>query len=62
MVRRSSPSAFAPISAPGDDPLTPHDVYANGAEIIIPSWQHWAKAAKQKLDQMMAPDAETGAA
>lgn len=48
--------------APGADPLTPHDVYADGAEIIIPSWQHWAKAAKQKLDQMMAADAETRAA
>ncbi len=26
--------------APGADPLTPHEVYAEGAEIIIPKWQH----------------------
>ena len=44
--------------APDADPLTPHEVYAKGIEIVIPKWQHWARAAKRKLDQMMAEDAE----
>lgn len=48
--------------APGADPLTPHDVYAGGAQVIIPAWQHWAKAAKKKLDQMMTADANGEAA
>jgi transposase InsO family protein len=46
----------------GADPLTPHDVYAGGAEIVIPAWQHWARAAKKKLDQMIADDARGKAA
>ena len=33
------------------------DVYAKGVQVTIPKWQHWAKAAKEKLDQMMAKDA-----
>ena len=48
--------------APGADPLTPHEVYAGGAEVIIPAWQHWARAAKKKLDQMMTADAQGQAA
>ena len=48
--------------APGADPLTPHDVYVNGAKIIIPSWQYWAKAAKKWLDQMMTAEAQNRAA
>ena len=48
--------------APGADPLTPNDVYAGAAEVIIPVWQHWAKAAKKKLDNMMAADAQGQAA
>lgn len=47
---------------PGADPLTPHEVYAEAAEIVIPKWQHWAKAAKQRLDEMMAADAGQRAA
>ncbi len=48
--------------APGADPLTPRDIYASGAEIIIPRWQHWATAAKARLDAMMAADARNPAA
>ncbi len=48
--------------APNADPLTPHDVYANGAEVITPAWQHWARAAKKKLDQMMTADTRSQAA
>jgi transposase InsO family protein len=44
------------------DPLTPHEVYAGGAEVVIPKWQGWAKAAKQRLDDMMAEDARKKAA
>ncbi|HAT49706.1 MAG: transposase [Nitrospirae bacterium] len=39
------------------DHLTPEDVYVKGAVVTIPKWQHWAKAAKKKLDQMMEEDA-----
>ena len=56
----SSHWALRPAS--GADPLTPLDVYADGAECIISSWRNWAKAAQQKLDQMMAAVAETRAA
>lgn len=48
--------------APGADPLTPRDIYASGAEFIIPRWQHWATAAKARLDAMMAADARNPAA
>ncbi|MBF0588896.1 MAG: transposase [Magnetococcales bacterium] len=41
----------------GGDPLTPEDVYARGMKTTIPKWQHWAKVAKKKLDQMMEDDA-----
>ena len=41
----------------GGDPVTPEDVYAKGVQVVIPKWQHWAKAAKEKLDQMMEEDA-----
>lgn len=44
------------------DPLTPHEVYAEGREVIIPAWQHWAKAAKTKLEEMIADDAKARAA
>ncbi len=48
--------------AHGADPLTPHDVYTGGAEIIIPRCHHWATAAKARLDEMMAADARNPAA
>jgi putative transposase len=37
----------------GGDPLTPEDVYAGGQVVQLPRWQEWAKAAKEKLDEMM---------
>lgn len=46
----------------GGDPVTPVDVYAAGVEVGIPAWQGWAKAAKEKLDELMTIDAERGAA
>ncbi len=42
----------------GGDPVTPADVYAGGVSITIPKWQHWAKAAKKKLQEMMDADAD----
>jgi len=33
-------------------------VYAGGAEIMIPRWQHWARAARKRLDQLIAADAQ----
>jgi putative transposase len=36
------------------DPVTPHDVYVGGVKVTIPKWQNWAKAARARLDQMMA--------
>ncbi len=30
------------------------DVYVKGMKVQIPRWQNWAKAAKDRLDQMMA--------
>ena len=40
------------------DALTPTDVYVGGAQITLPRWQGWAKAAKAKLDESMQRDAE----
>ena len=40
------------------DVLTPKDVYVDGAQITLPRWQGWAKAAKAKLDESMQHDAE----
>ena len=41
----------------GGDALTPEDVYRHGHSVKIPKWQKWAKAARAKLDGMMAEDA-----
>ena len=32
-----------------EDPKTPADVYENGVTIMIPKWQGWARAARQRL-------------
>jgi putative transposase len=37
----------------GGDPLVPEEVYAKGRVVQLPRWQSWAKAAKEKLDEMM---------
>ena len=45
---------WALIPEEGGDPVTPHEVYVDGRKTQIPRWQTWAKAARKKLDQMMA--------
>jgi len=37
----------------GGDPLVPEEVYAGGRIVQLPRWQQWAKAAKEKLNEMM---------
>jgi transposase InsO family protein len=48
---------WALIPQQGGDPMTPHDVYVEGKATAIPKWQGWAKAAKDKLDQLMTQEA-----
>jgi putative transposase len=48
---------WALIPLHGGDPMTPHDVYVDGRAMAIPKWQGWAKAAKEKLDQLMSQEA-----
>lgn len=45
--------------ASGGDVVTPKDVYVGGTSIVLPKWQGWAKAAKEKLDAALAEDAIT---
>jgi putative transposase len=47
---------WALIPLQGGDPMTPHDVYVDGKAMAIPKWQGWAKAAKEKLDQLMSQE------
>jgi putative transposase len=44
---------WALIPETGGDPLTPQEVYEQGRKVGIPKWQGWAKAAREKLDQMI---------
>ena len=44
--------ALVPIE--GGDPLTPADVYVARRKVQLPKWQGWAKAAPEKLEQMVA--------
>lgn len=44
---------WALVPERGGDPHVPAEVYAGAAQIGIPKWQSWAKAAKRKLDQML---------
>jgi hypothetical protein len=44
--------------AEGGDVLTPHEVYVERKVIVLPKWQGWAKAARKKLDEALAQDAE----
>ena len=44
--------ALVPIE--GGDPVTPTDVYVHGEAVQLPKWQGWAKAARQKLEDMVA--------
>lgn len=45
---------WALVPEEGGDPHVPAEVYREGCPIQIPRWQHWAKAAKQKLEEMLA--------
>jgi len=53
---------WALIPDGGGEPVTPHDVYTTTVRTKIPKWQHWAHAAKAKLDELMQADAEKEAA
>jgi transposase InsO family protein len=44
--------ALQPLS--GGDVVTPADVYVRGCEVQLPKWQGWARAAKEKLQAMVA--------
>lgn len=48
---------WALVPPGGGDPVTPADVYVRGVAVQIPRWQAWAKAAKEKLDEMLQRDA-----
>ncbi len=37
----------------GGDVLTPADVYVHGQAVELPRWQGWAKAAREKLQQLV---------
>ncbi len=45
---------WALIPVEGGDPVTPTDVYVHGQAVQLPKWQGWAKAARKKLDDMVA--------
>ena len=34
--------------------MTPADVYIHGQAVQLPKWQAWAKAARKKLENMVA--------
>lgn len=37
----------------GGDPLTPARVYVQGEAIQLPAWQGWARAAREKLEELL---------
>jgi hypothetical protein len=37
----------------GGDPLVPEEVYAGGEVVQLPRWQSWARAAKERLDELL---------
>ena len=45
---------WALVPETGGDPVTPEDVYLKRITPQLPRWQGWAKAAKEKLDQLTA--------
>jgi len=45
---------WALVPEGGGDPVTPADVYIHGIATQLPRWQPWAKAAKQRLDDLRA--------
>lgn len=44
---------WALVPEEGGDPLVPGEVYSQVRKIGIPKWQGWARAAKEKLEQML---------
>lgn len=45
---------WALVPESGGDPVTPEEVYLRKITPQLPRWQGWAKAAKEKLDQLNA--------
>lgn len=45
---------WALIPATGGDPVTPAEVLEHGVATQLPRWQGWARAARQRLDEMLA--------
>lgn len=43
---------WALVPDTGGDPVTPEDVYRGQVTPQLPRWQGWARAAKEKLDQL----------
>jgi transposase InsO family protein len=50
---------WALIPEEGGDPLVPAEVYAQARMIATPRWQGWARAAKQKLEELLKKEAGT---
>ena len=48
---------WALLPPEGGDLMTPHEVYVDGQAMAITKGQGWAKAAKEKLDQLMSQEA-----
>lgn len=44
---------WALVPVEGGDPVTPEDVYVHGQAVQLPKWQGWARAARQKLHDMI---------
>lgn len=44
---------WALVPPTGGDPLVPREVYVDQQVIQIPRWQTWARAAKQRLEELM---------
>jgi transposase InsO family protein len=45
---------WALVPEEGGDPLVPKEVYAGGRTVQIPRWQEWARAARSRLEELMA--------
>ena len=48
---------WALVPETGGDPVSPVEVYSGEIRTQLPKWQGWAKAAREKLDQMLEPAA-----
>ena len=44
---------WALVPVEGSDPVTPQDIYVYGYAVQLPKWQAWAKAAREKLREMI---------